>query len=64
MKPKALENIDWSSVIEQAQAHLDYVESPDYHEDNDNDHYLFEEVMMTVFGRDIFDWINEQTDRG
>ncbi len=53
VRPQQLENIDWSSVIAQANNLLD---NPS--EDDDDAHYLYEEVMMTVFGKDVFDYIN------
>ena len=28
--------------------------------DEDADHYFYEEVMKTLFGKDIFTWINKK----
>ena len=47
-------NINWDSVLSTAKSYMDFVESDKYHEDNNYDNYIFEEVMMAVYGNDVF----------
>ena len=39
--------------------HLEYIESDEYHEDNDWPHYIYEVAMQAVHGKDIFDRIRD-----
>ena len=56
--PKVLDNMDWSKVVGLADNVKDQmVERGMY--DEDYDHYIFEEVMRTVFGPKYFDWHNK-----
>ena len=59
--PQVLENIDWSEVISNATDRRDRVAEGSYHEDNDDSSYMLEAVMQAVFGKDYFDWENEET---
>jgi hypothetical protein len=59
--PTVQENIDWSKVIANAKSEVDEVLNGEYHEDNDNAQYMWEEVMETVFGKDFFKWYNKNT---
>jgi hypothetical protein len=45
------------------QDYLEYIAGPDYHEDNDYDHYIFEAAMTAFYGLEIWEWINKQTNR-
>lgn len=56
--PAVLVEVDWSGVIEAAVARRDSVVAGTYHEDNDDDVYMFEEVMQAVFGEGYFSWEN------
>jgi len=57
-KPTQLKEPDFEELKKQCQAYIDYVASDDYHEDNDRDHYIFEEAMEAVFGKDVWKFIN------
>ena len=59
--PQLLKKINWEPVITEAISRRDSVVNGDYHEDNDDAHYLFETVMEAVFGKYYFDWENEET---
>lgn len=59
--PTIQKDIDWSNVIKQAEDIRDEVVNGEYHEDNDNDHYLYEAVMEAVFGKDFFKWFNKNS---
>lgn len=55
-------------LIEACQDYLDYIDSPEYHEDgvDDYEHAIFEAALQAVFGRDVFDfvnWIGDERDR-
>jgi hypothetical protein len=54
-RPKVLDNIDWDEVKEIAKQYLDEVEY-DGVEDSDTPHYIFEAVMMAIYGPKVFDW--------
>jgi hypothetical protein len=62
-KPKILENPDISRLVKICQEYMDFVDNDEeYYEDNDYDHYIFEEAMSTLFGKRVFDFINERRD--
>jgi hypothetical protein len=62
-KPKVLENPDISRLVKICQEYMDFVDNDEeYYEDNDYDHYIFEEAMSTLFGERVFDFINERRD--
>jgi len=62
-KPKILENPDISRLVKICQKYMDFVDNDEeYYEDNDYDHYIFEEAMSTLFGKRVFDFINERRD--
>lgn len=56
--PKVRESIDWSKVVEIAKGERDDIVKGDYHEDKDNKHWIYEEVMQAVF-EGYFDWYND-----
>jgi len=51
-----------AKIANEAREMLDYYESDEYHEDNDLGHYLVETVLQTIYGKDVYDWINKVTD--
>jgi hypothetical protein len=62
-KPKVLENPDISRLVKICQEYMDFVDNEEeYYEDNNYDHYIFEEAMATIFGERVFDFINERQD--
>jgi hypothetical protein len=55
--PKRLNDIDWTSVIAQAE---DIVSMASNQETpRDCEEYIFEEVMTAIFGKDFFSWYNK-----
>jgi len=52
---------DISEIISLAKAYIDFVWSDKYHEDNNNEHYMFETVIEAIYGKDIWDKINKVT---
>lgn len=64
-KPKQLktEEIDLNALKEICQNYIDFVDNnEEYHEDNDYDHYIFETAMETVFGKEVWNFINNRQD--
>lgn len=59
-KPKQLETIDLEALKEVCNDYINFIDSEDYHEDNDFDHYIFEAAMETVFGKDVWKYINSK----
>lgn len=60
-KPKQLESVDITELRDICQEYLDFIDNDEeYHEDNDNDHYIFEKAMETVFGKKVWDFINSR----
>ena len=52
--PKRLENIDWSGVIRTCEKSArEHAECNDT--DSDMPHYIYEEAMRAVFGKDVFE---------
>ena len=64
-KPKQLntEEIDLSALKEICQNYIDFVDNDEkYHEDNDYDHCIFEIAMETIFGKEVWNFINNRQD--
>lgn len=54
-------NIDKLKAI--CQRYIDFIDDDeDYHEDNDYDHYIFEEALEAIFGKDVWDFVNNRQD--
>jgi hypothetical protein len=60
--PQVLENIDWSEVINNALQRRNAIIAGTYHQDNDDENYMFEEVMTAVFGERYFQWEIDNTE--
>lgn len=62
-QPKANEEA-LSKILLATEDFLNFYESDDFHEDNctDQKYWLTETVMEAIYGKDVYDWINEQTD--
>jgi hypothetical protein len=64
-KPKQLntEGIDLNALKGICQNYIDFVDNDEeYHEDNDYDHHIFETAMETVFGKEVWNFINNRQD--
>ena len=53
--PQPVGKPDWTALVEMCQAYLD---DPD--RDNDFEQYIFECAIETVYGKDIWEWVNAQ----
>jgi len=58
--PKPVKDIDFGRVIKMCKARITDTAAGLTHDDDDFEHYLYEDVMKAIFGDDIFDWINAQ----
>lgn len=54
------DKIDWTSLCEEVQQYIDFIDSDDYHEDNDYDVYIAESAIKTIFGENVYEWINKR----
>ena len=64
-KPKQLseKEIDLTELRNVCQGYIDFIDNDkEYYEDNNYDHYIFEKAMTAIFGKDVFDWINQRQD--
>ena len=62
-KPKLLktEEIDLTELKDVCKDYICFVDNDEeYHEDNNYDHYIFETAMETVFGKKVWDFINNR----
>ena len=57
MKAKALKDIDFTILKEMAENHIKWRETEDYHDDNDDAHYMYEELMEAVYGSKIWNYV-------
>jgi len=53
-QPLRLEDINVGPIIDEAIAHIEGIWGGKIHEDNDDAQYMFETVMRTLYGPDIF----------
>ena len=58
--PTIKENIDYTPLIEQIQEYLAYLESDEYHEDNDFKDYIYETAIEVVIGESFWKYINSK----
>ena len=62
-KPKQLEQINLDELKKICQEYIDFVDNDEeYHEDNDFDQYIFETAMITIFGENVFEYIDQRQD--
>jgi hypothetical protein len=60
-KPAQLEELDTRKLRKTCQEYIDWIAGEvDYLKDPE--HFIFEEAMMMIFGRDVWAWINENTE--
>ena len=62
-RPKVKEQFanipELKSLIETCEEHLTEIENHE-EEDSDTPHYIYEEVMQVLYGKDIFKWMNSK----
>lgn len=62
-KPNQLETVDLQKLRDICQKYINFIDCDDeYYEDNDYEHYIFEVAMETVFGKDVWKFINSRRD--
>lgn len=59
-KPEPIDQPDFSRLISMCQNYLEALEAGTH--SDDYDHYIYEEALAAVFGRNVFDFINERID--
>lgn len=59
VKPSPLEEPDFSGLISLCKSYLNEVEQRKY-PDSNTQHYIFEEAMKAVYGKDVWDYINHK----
>lgn len=61
-KPQMLADsiIDLSKLKTSCQGYIDYVDSEEYSEDNDEAHYMFETAIETFFGKKVWEFVNNR----
>lgn len=59
-KPQIKDNIDWVPVKVFASSIINDIADGSYHEDDDNEQYLYETVIESIYGKEIWDWMNER----
>ena len=58
--PKMRKWPDYADLQHSCQAYIDAIATGTYHEDDDDQHYIFEAALEALYGKDIWDWIQEQ----
>lgn len=62
-KPIILKDEDFNlkDLKDTCQGYLDFVDNDkEYNEDNDYSSYIFETAMEALFGKDVFQWVNQR----
>lgn len=63
MKPikKSRKDIDLTELEEICQEYIDFVDNDEeFYEDNDYDEYISERALQTIFGKDVWKFINDK----
>lgn len=58
--PEIQQNIDLLDLKNVCQEYINYINSEEYHEDNDYKHYIYETALETIFGKDVWDFVNSK----
>lgn len=56
-KPKQLDRPDFEALKKLCGDYMTFLDSEDYHEDNDYDHYIYEAAMQAIYGEKVWDYI-------
>lgn len=60
-KPKMItEGIDLAELVITCQEYIDNLFKGEYFDRDDYQHYIYEEALKALYGKDIFNWINKQ----
>ncbi len=58
--PPVLDTVDWAGVVTMAEEHIEVLAGEGHAEDPRTPQYVYEAVMKAVYGKDIFNWINNR----
>lgn len=58
-EPIPFEEIDWQKIYKMVVSDFEEQHGDDYHDDNDNDHYLWETAIQLVYGDKVIDYLNK-----
>lgn len=60
-KPEQIKEPDLDALRRICQDYIDFVDDDGrYHEDNDYNQYVFETALETIFGKDVYEYINKR----
>lgn len=59
--PQPLNNPDFSDLIATCNDLVNYINSEDYHEDNDYKHFIYESALNAIFGENFWKFKNNRT---
>ena len=57
-RPRPLDDINFKPLIKMLESNMNDIVKGDY-SDDDDDHYAWETAMQCVYGKDIFNWYND-----
>ncbi len=61
-RPIKTSNPDLSKLYKLCEEYFDFMLSEKYHDDNDFSHYIYEETLTTLYGKDVFkNFINKKS---
>ncbi len=60
-KPIKLKEIDLDKLINVCQEYIDFVDNENYSDDNDYEHFIYAVALKSVFGEDVFEFINSKS---
>jgi len=60
LKPNLVSAPDLKDLRDVCIEYIDFIDGDDYHEDNDYAHYIFEAALETVYGKNVWNWINKR----
>lgn len=59
-KPKLLQEMDFKELIEMCKDFLNQIEKENYYSE-ELEHYIFEKAIESVFGKNVWEYINTNT---
>lgn len=59
-KPEQLESPNIEAIKEMAKEYVDFIDSVEYHSDNNYHDYIYETVMTALYGEDFWKWLNSK----
>lgn len=59
VKPEPVVNPDFAELYKLCKDHIDFLDSDEYHEDNDDKTFIYEAALEAVFGKDVWKWVNQ-----